>query len=152
MAEQMTAHALEVSNLLASLDMPRIPAAIIGLLLASQPPEISFAAVQEQLGISKAAVSSAMRYLEALDVVIYKTPVGSRKRLIRLEPLKLANYIKRRMVFFGKLTQALQTIAQNNSDPAYKHEIIEVADLCQKLDTGVKKIIGEWEANTHERI
>ncbi|WP_143598634.1 GbsR/MarR family transcriptional regulator [Thermoanaerobacterium thermosaccharolyticum] len=125
--------------------MPRITAAVIGLLLASQPPELTFEDVQKKLNISKAAVSSAMRYLEALDVVTYKTPIGSRKRLIRLEPLKLANYIKRRMVFFGRLTYSLQMIAQDQSEDTYKQEIARLANLCQKLDTAVREIISEWE-------
>ncbi|PHO08197.1 hypothetical protein BFT35_01670 [Thermoanaerobacterium thermosaccharolyticum] len=143
--DNITTYSLEVSNLLVSLDMPRITAAVIGLLLASQPPELTFEDVQKKLNISKAAVSSAMRYLEALDVVTYKTPIGSRKRLIRLEPLKLANYIKRRMVFFGRLTYSLQMIAQDQSEDTYKQEIARLANLCQKLDTAVREIISEWE-------
>ncbi|MFT8890167.1 MAG: hypothetical protein ABF904_15400 [Ethanoligenens sp.] len=153
MAEHRNNSSEQVADLLAHLDIPHIPSAVVGCLLASEPPETTFEELQERLHISKAAVSAAMRYLEALDVVRYRTPVGSRKRLIRLEPLKLANYLKRRMVFFKNFTQSLQRIAQEHPDSAYRREITELADLFQKLDIVVQETIGEWEGERErERI
>jgi DNA-binding transcriptional regulator GbsR (MarR family) len=141
----------EIANLLQDLDIPPIPAQIIGLLLLAVPPSLSFDEIGTRLSISKAAVSTGMRYLEALDMVRYRTTAGSRKRYVQVRPAQIVNYLRRRMFYMKSLTKCLQQVIKTRGeDSAYTAEIQSVADLCEELDREVMRIIDTWEQKRHE--
>lgn len=57
---------------------------IMGLLLVAEPAEATFEEIQEELQISKSAVSTALTFLQAKETVEYTTKPGERKRYFKL--------------------------------------------------------------------
>src|SRR6516162_8800569 len=106
----------EIASLLEQLDIPRGSARIIARLLASDPPVLSFGELQAELGMSKAAVSVALSYLEALEAVRYTTVPRTRRRLVHLDPRALVRYIRRRMTVFRAFAATLRTLADAQGD------------------------------------
>ena len=59
--------------------MPRMPALVFAALLAADDARLSAAELAEQLQISRAAVSGAVRYLSDLHIVRRERQAGSRR-------------------------------------------------------------------------
>src|SRR5690606_12689950 len=57
---------------------------IMGLLLVAEPAEATFEEIQEELQISKSAVSTALTFLQAKETVEYTTKPGERRRYFKL--------------------------------------------------------------------
>jgi len=57
---------------------------IMGLLLVAEPAEATFEEIQEELQVSKSAVSTALTFLQAKETVEYTTKPGERKRYFKL--------------------------------------------------------------------
>jgi hypothetical protein len=152
MSVNLLTRANNVSEILIGLDIPRVPAEIVAFLLINNPEGVTSADIQEALSVSKASVSSALDYLEALELIAFRPIRGSRQRLIFLKPSQIANYLKRRMFFFGELTNSLKGIAKEHKTSEFKKEIESVVDLCNKLDNAVNDIIHQWEGNHHEKL
>ena len=57
---------------------------IMGLLLVAEPAEATFEEIQEELQVSKSAVSTALTFLQAKETVEYRTKPGERKRYFKL--------------------------------------------------------------------
>ena len=142
----------EIASLLEQLDIPRGSARIIARLLASDPPVLSFGELQEALGMSKAAVSVALSYLEALEAVRYTTVPGTRRRLVHLDPRALVRYLRRRMTVFRAFAASLQALADDRGDTEHAQEVRRLADLCHELDVAVTTILTTWEEETHEKV
>ncbi len=57
---------------------------ILGLLVVSDDPELTFDQIRDTLALSKSAVSHALSHLLASKRVSYKTRIGDRKRYFHL--------------------------------------------------------------------
>jgi DNA-binding transcriptional ArsR family regulator len=142
----------EIADLLEQLDIPRVPAQITALLLVHDPPARSFGELQAALGVSKGAISMAVHYLEALELVHASSLSGSRKRLVQLEPRHFVHYLRRRMTYFRAFATALQAVAATHDDTAHARELAWLAELCRSLDGAVMTILTTWEENTDEKL
>lgn len=60
-------------------------AKIMALLTVSDDTELTFDQIQETLDLSKSAVSQALKQLELLKRISYKTRIGDRKRYFHLK-------------------------------------------------------------------
>jgi len=56
---------------------------ILGLLLVSPEPELTFDQIRDTLGMSKSATSTALSHLQTIGSVEYRTRPGDRKRYFR---------------------------------------------------------------------
>jgi DNA-binding transcriptional regulator GbsR (MarR family) len=72
------------ADLLVEAGMPRMPSRIFVRLLATDEGRLTAAELSEQLQISPAAVSGAIRYLSQVDLVKRERPAGSRRDLYRV--------------------------------------------------------------------
>jgi len=117
----------------------------------AEPYTQTHTSLQEETGLSKAAVTNGLHYLEALGVIQFRMADDSRRRSICLQPVKLANYLKRRMAAFHYLGGLLDEVAAQHKDPDYQKEILAVAYLCDELDEQVNAIIDVWEAEHGEQ-
>jgi DNA-binding transcriptional regulator GbsR (MarR family) len=142
----------EIASLLEQLDIPRGSARIIARLLASDPPVLSFGELAETLGMSKAAVSVALSYLEALEAVHYTTVPGTRRRLVHLDPRALVRSLQRRMAVLRKFADSLQALAGEQGDTEHARVVRSLADLYHELDVSVISIVHSWEEETHETV
>jgi predicted transcriptional regulator len=65
--------------------MPRMPARVFAGLMVTESGELTAAAIADQLQVSPASVSSAVRYLEQLDLVVRDREPGSRRDHFRVD-------------------------------------------------------------------
>jgi DNA-binding transcriptional regulator GbsR (MarR family) len=72
------------ADLLVEAGMPRMPSRIFVKLLATDEGRLTAAELSEQLQISRAAVSGAIRYLAQVDLVSRERPAGSRRDVYRV--------------------------------------------------------------------
>jgi DNA-binding transcriptional regulator GbsR (MarR family) len=72
------------ADLLVEAGMPRMPSRIFVRLLATDAGRLTAAELADQLQISPAAVSGAIRYLSQVDLVKRERPAGSRRDLYRV--------------------------------------------------------------------
>jgi DNA-binding transcriptional regulator GbsR (MarR family) len=141
----------ELSALLEKLDIPRVPAQIIALLLAHDPPALSFGEIQAALGVSKGAVSMGVSYLQALELINFSTVSGTRRRLVQTGPTHFVAYMRRRMTYFRAFAAVLQEVASKHGDTVHGRELLGVAELCRDLDNNVATMLTTWEMNTNEQ-
>jgi DNA-binding transcriptional regulator GbsR (MarR family) len=135
----------QLASLLEKLDIPRVPANIIALLLAHNPPALTFAEIEQGLRVSKGAVSMGVQHLEALELVHFTTAPGTRRRLVQTGPTHFVAYLRRRMTYFRAFAVVLQEVASKHDDTAYARELQGVADLCRDLDDTVMTLLKTWE-------
>ncbi|HLU89321.1 MAG TPA: hypothetical protein VKZ51_05765 [Cyclobacteriaceae bacterium] len=57
---------------------------IVGLLLVAEPAEATFEEIYGELQVSKSAVSTALTFMQAKEMVEYTTKPGDRKRYFKL--------------------------------------------------------------------
>lgn len=135
----------DFSDILEKLDIPRAPARIVAALLSAESGSQSSTDLQQTTLLSKAAVSGALQYLDALGVISYSVEPNGRKRVAHLHPTKLANYLKRRMTTFHDMADHLDALAVRQTDVGYKNDILYLAVLCTQLDKTVNETIAKWE-------
>ena len=56
---------------------------ILGLLIVTSEPELTFDEIREALDLSKSATSNALHKLQTIGTVVYRTHPGGRKRYFR---------------------------------------------------------------------
>lgn len=151
MNSKLKKSASDITEILIQLNLPPIPSQIISYLLINNPEGATSSEIEKDLNVSKGSVSGAVNYLEALELIGFQSRKSSRSRYIYLKPLKIANYLKRRMSFFSKLTESLKVVIDNKEDGNFTSEINQVTKLCSQLDILVNQTIREWEDSINEK-
>ncbi len=66
------------------LGFPRMPARVLGALMAADEPGLPAGEIGERLGVSAAAISGAVRYLMQIGFVVREPVPGSRRDVYRM--------------------------------------------------------------------
>ena len=74
----------ELARALEQMGIQPALAKILALLNVSDETELTFDQIMETLGLSKSAVSQALKQLEMTNRISYKTRIGDRKRYFHL--------------------------------------------------------------------
>ena len=88
--------------------IPRTPARVFVALFASDAGRLTAAELAEQLRISPAAVSGAVRYLIQVDLVLRERETGSRRDHYRVPDNIWMDMVSQRDQVFGRWAAALQ--------------------------------------------
>ncbi|QJU05231.1 hypothetical protein FBF32_03235 [Candidatus Saccharibacteria bacterium oral taxon 488] len=129
---------------LISLGIPPASATIIHCLLIAPPYHHSHTSLHEQTGLSKAAVTGGLRYLEALDMISYQTD-SSRRQHIALDIKPLVTYTQQRMLLFDKLADELHAASAEQVDSEFSSDIAMVAELYSAINETIWQAITTWE-------
>ena len=124
-------------------------ARVFALLLLSDPPELDFFAIQDQLNVSKGAVSNALRRLLAEGRVTYLTKPGNRRRYFRVSGEKWLRKIQARLVntlTLGDMLDRVIQLRKHSRATAFDAELRQVQQYFHFLEKRLPLLAAEWEA------
>ena len=124
-------------------------ARVFALLLLSDPPELDFFTIQDQLNVSKGAVSNALRGLLAEGRVTYLTKSGDRRRYFRVSSEKWLRRIQARLVntlALGDMVDQVIQLREHSRATAFDAELRQVQQYFHFLKKRLPQLAADWEA------
>ena len=134
-----------VGGNLADQGFPRIPAFVLMALTASETGRMTAAELGEQLGVSPAAVSGAVRYLTTIGFVGRVTEPGSRRHVYGMgrTPWYTAS-LDRSASYRFLIGMLRQSAARLGARPGAQARIEELAAFFEFLDRRMPALLEEW--------
>jgi DNA-binding transcriptional regulator GbsR (MarR family) len=137
----------QAAAMLTNAGMPRMASRVMMALVGSPDEGYTAAELAERLGVSAAAVSGAVRYLQSLHMVHRISRAGDRRDRYDLiddgwNPVILAN-----MPLYVKLADLIERVADENDDaPASVVRAREMAAFFRFLAARLPQLLDEWQA------
>ena len=132
---------------LAAQGFPRIPAFVIMALTVSDDGRLTAAELAEQLGVSPAAISGAVRYLTLLRFVQTTTVPGSRRHVYALSPTPWYAAALDNSDRYRQLTRITRAAAAGlDGRPRARARIEELASFWEFLERRMPALLDEWNA------
>lgn len=145
MDESLTTYIEEVALYWEAQGLPRIAGRIVGLLLVCDPPHRSAGQIVEELGVSKASVSTMTRLLLEAHTIEVATVPGKRATYYRLTPDSLERKFTRRIekfASFGDLAQRGLELMGGDEDRATR--LRRVASMYAFLERELPLLLQRW--------
>jgi DNA-binding transcriptional regulator GbsR (MarR family) len=133
------------SSELAAQGFPRMPAKVIMALTASEDGRMTVAELAEQLEVSPAAISGAIRYLITVGFVRSSTVPGSRRHVYALPETAWYASTLHRPGLYQHVESVLRSSAGKLPESAARDRIEEMADFFGFLDERLPELLAEWE-------
>ena len=124
-----------------------IPARIIGLLLVTDKPYLTFDEIIEDLKVSKSAVSIGINLLLGTQQIDYITLPGDRKRYFKSRIVEWREIITGLIGFSNAIRSLLLEILElhSSSETDVDQSIREVVKLIDMLEKEVPPLILQWD-------
>ncbi|MDQ0028256.1 GbsR/MarR family transcriptional regulator [Arthrobacter bambusae] len=139
--------------ILTAAGMPKMPARVLMALTVAEEGGLTALELGEVLGVSAAAISGAVRYLQSIAIVRRVAQPGSRRDRYEVPPNAwLAAFAQERPVY-----RALADLADAASDAIGDHtttaagRLEEMASFYRFLDTRLPALMNEWEQQRKEQ-
>jgi DNA-binding transcriptional regulator GbsR (MarR family) len=122
---------------------------ILGLLLVSPEPELTFDQIRRALDLSKSATSTALRYLQDVGSVEYRTRPGDRKRYFRKSFADWeAGFVQRSRAYYGIRTLLAEALEQKGEgQKEFKASMERMIGFLTFLDEAIQDAYHQWQAN-----
>lgn len=135
----------EAAALMTAAGMPRMPARVMMALVGSPDEGYTAAELGERLGVSAAAVSGAVRYLQTLRIVRRLPRPGERRARYDLADDAFADVTVASAPVYARLAVQMTAIADDNPDaPASAARAREAADFLRYLAERMPQLAVEW--------
>jgi DNA-binding transcriptional regulator GbsR (MarR family) len=135
--------------MLAAAGMPRMPARVMMALAGSPDEGYSAAELADRLGVSPAAVSGAVRYLETMRMIHRLSRPGERVARFDLMEDGWRSMVISQSPMYGRLADDMDAIAaENESAPISAARAREMADFLRYLEKRMPEIVEEWRRST----
>ena len=123
-------------------------ARVMGLLLVSDKPELTFDEISESLNISKSATSNALNMLLNTGNIEYITFSGDRKRYFRVKSSNWRDMFARKMEDLSGLNELLKRILEvrKRENPVYDEKLKDFISFLDYLKDQLPDLIEKWEA------
>ncbi len=147
MSEHRATEAAErAAAIMTAAGMPRMPARVMMALIAAPADGYTSADLCERLGVSPAAVSGAMRYLEQVNFVHRGTVRGERRERYQLVPQALYYSIVNNTPVYNRSAAALDEMAEGLADDEVAQaRARDIAEFLRFLARRMPQLIDEWE-------
>lgn len=135
----------QAAAMMTAAGMPRMPARVMMALIAA--PEGGYTAAQlgERLGVSAAAVSGAVRYLQQLHFIQRRSRPGDRRDRYEFVHDPFYRSIVGNMPVYSRLSEYIDDIAAAHDDDQGAHDrAVELADFFRFLSTRMLQIVEDW--------
>lgn len=127
--------------------MPRMPARVMMALIAAPDDGYTSAQLRERLGISAAAVSGAVRYLQQLHFIRRRAVRGQRReRYVLLEDAFYRSVVDNSPVYRRSADILEEMAAQLDGDAAAQTRAADIAAFLRFLAERMPRLIDEWQA------
>ena len=135
--------------MLAAAGMPRMPARVMMALVGSPDEGYSAADLAERLGVSPAAVSGAVRYLESMRMVHRLSRPGERIARFDLIDDGWRSMVISQSPMYGRLADDIDAITDDNADaPASEERARDIAGFLRYLEKRMPELVVEWQEST----
>lgn len=132
--------------MLTAAGMPRMPARVMMALVGSPDEGYSAAELAERLGISAAAVSGAVRYLQTLRIVHRISRAGDRRDRYDLIDDGWHTVVSASTPLYGMLADFIDTVADENTEaPKTVERAREMSAFFRFLEARMPKLLEEWD-------
>lgn len=121
---------------------------VVGLLLVSDKPELSFDEISETLGISKSATSNALNMLLNTGRIEYNTFSGDRKRYFRIKSSNWQDLFSKKMEDPNGLNNLLKRVLEvrKRENPVYNIKLKDFISFMDYLKQQLPALIEQWRA------
>ncbi|MGW7816957.1 GbsR/MarR family transcriptional regulator [Streptomyces puniciscabiei] len=125
--------------------VPRMPARVFGALLASDDGTLTSAELGEQLRISPAAVSGAVRYLAQVHLVSREREPGSRRERYRVHSDQWYEALTNREAIIKRWEDALREgVFSLGADTPAGRRLAETLDFFEFVEKDVAEMMERW--------
>ncbi|MFF5014540.1 GbsR/MarR family transcriptional regulator [Streptomyces sp. NPDC001165] len=133
--------------------MPRMPSRVFAALLASDTGALTSAELGEQLRISPAAVSGAVRYLAQVHMVSREREPGSRRERYRVHSDQWYEALTNREAIIKRWEDALRDgVAGLGPDTPAGRRLAETLAFFEFIEQDVAEMMERWRAYREERF
>ncbi|MEW2622821.1 MarR family transcriptional regulator [Streptomyces sp. NPDC048106] len=132
--------------------MTRMPSRVFAALLASDTGTLTSAQLGEQLRISPAAVSGAVRYLAQVHMVSREREPGSRRERYRVRSDQWYEALTRRDAIIKRWEDALREgVASLGADTPAGRRLSETLDFFEFIERDVAEMMERWRVYRDEK-
>ncbi|MEU7468834.1 MarR family transcriptional regulator [Streptomyces sp. NPDC044984] len=133
--------------------MTRMPARVFAALLASDTGVLTSAELGEQLKISPAAVSGAVRYLSQVHMVSREREPGSRRERYRVHGDQWYEALTNRDTVLKRWEDALREgVTSLGADTPAGRRLTETLAFFEFMEEEVEAMMGRWRVYREERF
>ncbi|MFE4051840.1 GbsR/MarR family transcriptional regulator [Streptomyces sp. YIM B13518] len=133
--------------------LPRMPARVFVALLASDAGVLTSAELGEQLRISPAAVSGAVRYLSQVRMVSREREPGSRRERYRVHGDQWYEALTNREAVLKRWEDALREgVGSLGADTPAGRRLAETLAFFEFVEKEVEAMMERWRAHREERF
>ncbi|WP_435748646.1 GbsR/MarR family transcriptional regulator [Microbacterium sp. PMB16] len=149
-AHRATGPAERAAAMLTAAGMSRMPARVMMALVAAPDGGYTAAQLSERLGISAAAVSGAVRYLQQLRFIQRRSWPGDRRDRYEFVHDTFSSSMVGNIPVYTQLAAYIDEIAaEHDDDPGAQERAAELADFFRYLSKRMLQIVEDWRAQRH---
>lgn len=131
--------------------MPRMPARVFAGLMVTETGELTAAGITEQLQVSPASVSNAVRYLEQLGLVVRDREPGSRRDHFRVDHEVWHHMFSRRdALLVGWAERMADGVDLVGADSAAGRRLAETRAFFEFLHGELAGVLARWDERRAE--
>lgn len=147
--EPMRVFVEQFSMVLYERGLPRMPARVFTWLLCSESETVTARELTEMLGVSPAAVSSAVGYLNEAGLIVRRPMPGSRQDHYGLPPEGTLGALMRRSQRAPDLAGlAAEGVSMLGADSPGGARLTEIAEFTAFMDAEMKGVWQRWQDRT----
>jgi DNA-binding transcriptional regulator GbsR (MarR family) len=137
----------QAAAMMTAAGMPRMPARVMMALVAAPENGYTAAELADRLGVSAAAVSGAVRYLQQVHFIQRRARPGDRRDRYELAHGTFYGSMASNAAIYERMADFVARIAEEGAaDPAVHERGVEMASFFRFLAKRMPEIIEEWEA------
>ena len=138
--------------MITAVGFPRMPGRVMMALIAAPAEGYTAAELADRLGVSPAAVSGAVRYLQTLHVVHRVSRADQRRDHYLIVEDTWYEMMTSNSSVYDRLAAHIDTIgAAHTDDPVARTRASEMAEFFRFMARRMPQLVDEWEAFRAER-
>ncbi|WP_417563516.1 GbsR/MarR family transcriptional regulator [Microbacterium sp.] len=148
--ERAIEYAEQAAAVMSAAGMPRMPARVLMALMAAPDGGHTVAELRELLGISAAAVSGAVRYLQTLHFIRRRSVPGERRERYQVVSDSWFGVMTANAPVYLRLADLMDQIHGEQDDPDAPDHASEMAAFMRFMARRMPELVLEWEAERGE--
>ena len=147
MDEERANYAEDFGLMFEGFGLPRMVGRVLGVLLISDPPELSAEELAEALQASRGSISSSTRMLITMGLVQRRTKRGERRDYFWMKPGAWDELMRQQLEDLSRFRQmAERGLDIANSDgAAARHNLEEMREFYTYWEKAIPAVMEQWE-------
>lgn len=142
----------QAAAVMTAAGMPRMPARVMMALVAAPDGGYTAAELGERLGVSAAAVSGAVRYLQQLHFIQRRSRPGDRRDRYELVHDTFYGSVASNAPVYERMAEQIDRIAAEHADdPGAHRRALEMSSFFRFMAERMPRLIDEWEDERRAR-